>query len=135
MINFSDSISSVSPENLNGFFVDWPNPPGPETHLRILHNSTVVILAQESTTGQVVGFINAISDGILSAYIPLLEVLPAYQGRGIGKELLRRMLEKLQNLYMVDVLCDAEMQSFYAAAGMQPGIGMMLRNYGRQSGE
>ena len=135
MINFSDSLSNISSENLNGFFVGWPNPPSPRTHLRILNNSTVVILAQESTTGQVVGFINAISDGILSAYIPLLEVIPAYQGRGIGKELLRRMLEKLQNLYMVDILCDAEMQSFYTAAGMQPGIGMMLRNYSRQSGE
>ena len=32
--------------------------------------------------GRVVGFVTAISDGVLSAYIPLLEVLPEYQGAG-----------------------------------------------------
>ena len=38
-------------------------------------------------SGQVVGFITAISDGVLSAYIPLLEVLPGWRSQGIGGEL------------------------------------------------
>jgi hypothetical protein len=44
------------------------------------------------------------------------------------------MLERLRGLYMVDLLCDPEVQSFYARLGMQPATGMMLRNYERQSG-
>lgn len=82
----------------------------------------------------VVGFITAITDHVLSAYIPLLEVLPSYQGQGIGLELVQRMLEKLNSIYMVDLLCDPDLQPFYARAGMQPASGMLVRNYHQQSG-
>ena len=88
----------------------------------------------DSVTGQVVGFINAISDGVLTAYIPLLEVLPAYQGQGIGATLVTRLLARLDHLYMVDLLCDADVQPFYARLGMRPATGMMVRHYDRQSG-
>ncbi len=119
---------------LPGFFVDWPDPPSPETHLRILAGSDYVELAIDSATGQVVGFITAISDGVLSAYIPLLEVLPEYQGQGIGTELVRRLLDRLSHLYMIDLLCDPEVQPFYARLGMHQSTGMLLRNYANQSG-
>ena len=59
-----------------------------------------------------VGFITAISDGVLSAFIPLLEVLPA-PGPGIGSELVRRMLSELEDFYMVDLVCDPELEPFY----------------------
>ena len=134
MICYVDSIESVTAENLCGFFVGWPNPPSPATHLEILRNSSLVVLAIDSETGDVVGFITAISDGVLSAYIPLLEVLPGYQKQGIGVELTRRMLEKLKGLYMVDLLCDEELQSFYAKLGMKRAQGMFLRNYECQGG-
>ncbi len=109
-------------------------PPSPETHLRILHGSDAVGLAIDDTTQQVVGFITAISDGVLSAYIPLLEVLPAYQGQGIGQLLVERMLARLADLYAVDLLCDVDMQSYYARFDMRPATGMKVRNYARQSG-
>ena len=80
------------------------------------------------------GFITAISDSVLCAYIPLLEVLPDYQGRGIGQELTQRMLAKLDHLYMVDLLCDANLQPFYARLGMRAASGMLRRNYARQAG-
>ena len=44
------------------------------------------------------------------------------------------MLERLGDLYMVDLLCDAELQPFYARFGMRPAVGMLRRNYARQSG-
>lgn len=134
MIRYVDSIESVTAENLKGFFVGWQNPPSSETHLELLKNSSVVVLAVDSETGNVVGFITAISDRVLSAYIPLLEVLPENQKNGIGLELTRRMLEKLKNLYMVDLLCDEELQSFYAKLGMKQTQGMFLRNYEFQAG-
>jgi ribosomal protein S18 acetylase RimI-like enzyme len=40
--------------------------------------------------------------------LPLLEVLPEYQGQGVGTELVRRLLARLDSLYMVDLCCDAE---------------------------
>lgn len=135
MITYTDSLEHITADKLAGFFVGWPNPPSPETHLKLLQNSSKLVLAMDETTGKAAGFITAISDGVLSAYIPLLEVLPAYQGRGIGQELTRRMIEKLNGIYMIDLLCDPELQGFYQKFGMRPAGGMLLRNYEKQSGQ
>jgi ribosomal protein S18 acetylase RimI-like enzyme len=134
MINYVSTTGNISAGQLNGFFVGWPNPPSPETHLRILRNSYRVILAIDTVTDRVVGFINAISDGILSAYLPLLEVLPEYRKRGIGGELVRRMLAEFNDFYMIDLICDPELQPYYEKLGLKKAHGMMIRNYNRQSG-
>lgn len=133
MITYVNSLANISADNLTStFFVGWLNPPSPETHLQILQGSYEVWLALDDN--QVVGFINSISDGVLSAYIPLLEVIPEYQGQGIGLELTKRMLDSLHNLYSIDLLCDGELQTFYAKLGMQPATGMLIRNYNNQAG-
>jgi GNAT superfamily N-acetyltransferase len=135
MITYTDSLEEITADNLSGgFFVGWPNPPNPDTHLRILRGSTHIILALDDQTNQVVGFINAISDGVLNAFIPLLEVLPTHQKQGIGAELVRRMLDKLRSLYAIDLLCDTDLQPFYERFGMRPYTAMLYRNYDRQSG-
>ncbi len=133
-ITYQSDLQGITADRLQGFFVGWPHPPSPATHLRILQGSDCIELAVDAATGQVVGFVNAISDGVLTAYMPLLEVLPAYQGQGIGATLVTRLLARLEHLYMVDLLCDADVQPFYARLGMRPATGMMLRNYERQSG-
>ena len=133
-MRYLTSTDAITVDQLHGFFVGWPNPPSPETHLAILRRSDAVVLAIDEETGRVVGFVNALSDGVLNAFIPLLEVLPEYQGRGIGSELVQRLLAQLGNLYAVDLLCDADVQPFYTRLGMQPAQGMILRNYARQSG-
>jgi len=135
MIEYTCSVESIIPVQLQGFFAGWPHPPSPQTHLHLLQNSSRVALALDSETGKVVGFITAITDGVLSAHIPLLEVLPAYQHQGIGKILVETMLEQLRGLYMIDLLCDPDLQPFYQQLGMKPAVGMMLRNYDRQAAE
>ena len=134
MINYTFTTKGISPEQLKGFFAGWPNPPSPETHLRLLKNSDEIVLAIDQEAKRVVGFITAITDHVLSAYIPLLEVLPEYRGRGIGKELVDSMLVRLGDLYMIDLICDQELQAFYAKHGMFEATGMMMRNYDNQSG-
>ncbi|MCM3005204.1 GNAT family N-acetyltransferase [Priestia koreensis] len=131
---YTHSLEHITADMLTGFFVDWPNPPSTETHLRLLKNSSHVVLGIDETTGQVVGFITAVSDGVLSAYIPLLEVLPAYKKNGIGKELVRKMFDRLSHLYMIDLCCDDDLVPFYKQFGMMNGKSMLLRNYERQSG-
>ena len=134
-VRYTDSLENVTAEDLRGFFVGWLNPPSPETHLELLRNSDEIVLAVDEKSGHLIGFITAITDKVLSAYVPFLEVLPEYQSCGIGQELTRRMLEKLGGLYMVDLLCDRELQPFYERLGMKAAHGMMVRNYERQSGE
>jgi len=131
---YKNELDGISSDMLKGFFVDWPNPPNLETHLKLLNNSSKVIIAVERKSNQVVGFITAISDGVLSAYIPLLEVLPAYKNKGIGKELVSRMLKELDDIYMIDLCCDDDLVPYYDKFGMRQANGMVLRNYNRQSG-
>ena len=132
---YQESLDGISPEMLQGFFVDWPNPPNPQTHFKLLRNSDIVVLAIDDQGNRVVGFITAISDGVLSAYIPFLEVLPEYQNKGIGKELVKRMLKELDELYMVDLMCDEDLQSYYEKLCMLKASGMIKRNYNMQAGK
>lgn len=133
-IVYTTEVAGVTPEQLEGFFVGWPNPPDAATHLRLLRGSDAVVLARDEETGNVVGFITAITDKVLAAYIPHLEVLPAWQGQGIGAELVRRMLDHLRDFYMIDLMCDPELQSYYERFGFVRSQGMVFRNYENQSG-
>ena len=127
MIDYTSDLAALSPADLQGFFVGWPSPPTPQAFLEILRNSSHVVLAKDGAL--VVGFVNAVSDGRLSAYIPLLEVLPEHHGQGIGQELVRRIREQLHDVYMVDVMCDEDLVPFYEKAGMSRATGMVMRNY------
>ncbi|WP_235910241.1 GNAT family N-acetyltransferase [Deinococcus kurensis] len=126
------SLDGLTPGQLHGFFVDWPNPPTPETFLRLLRGSYRVVLAVHD--GQVIGFVQAISDGVLTAYIPLLEVRPAWQGRGVGCALMARMQDELRHLYAVDLGCDDDLVPFYERLGMRRGNLMVTRTHARQNG-
>lgn len=119
MISYQDHLDGVTPERLTGFWSGWPSPPTPELHMRILEGSEAVVLATDALAGdRVVGFITAVGDGVLASYIPLLEVLPDYRGRGIGTELVRRLLERLRDRYMIDLVCDEDLVPFYERFGL-----------------
>lgn len=126
-VEYTASLEGVKPAHLHGFFEGWQSPPSPERHLAILRSSYRVVIAREPGAPHLIGFANAISDGVHSAFIPLLEVLSAHRGRGIGSELVRRLLRELGHLYSVDVVCDPELQPFYERFDMAPLVGMALR--------
>lgn len=133
MIRYTDDMHAVEADQLQGFFVGWPAPPSPEKHLAVLRGSYHAVVALDDDD-RVVGFINMISDGVLTAFIPWLEVLPERQGQGIGEELVRRVLKAAENLYSVDLLCDAELQPYYEKFGMRAIPGMGLRHWGALQG-
>lgn len=81
-----------------------------------------------------VGFINAISDGIFSAFIPMLEVLPDYKNNGIGSELIRQMEASLAHIYSLDIVCDDDVSNFYIIHGFSRIAGMVKRRYANQAG-
>ena len=64
-------------------------------------------------------------------HIPPLAVSPAYQGRGIGSELVRRMQDRLGYLFGIDLLCDPDMRPYYECLGMKAVTGMVIRNRDR----
>jgi len=129
MIRYTDELHTITPAHLEGFFAGWPTPPSPQTHLKLLQGSSKRVVAIDSVSGSVVGFVTAITDGALAAYIPLLEVLPSFQGQGIGSKLIEEILAQLKGYYMIDVICDEELTDFYKRFNLAPARGMILRNY------
>ncbi len=125
-MRYAEDLDGVSAGALTGFFVGWPRPPGPPALLRALSGSSHVGLAWDGD--RVVGLVCALSDGALAASVPLLEVLPSHQGRGIGTELLRRLLLRLQDVYMLDLVCDPGLVPFYERLGLVRLTAMSRRN-------
>lgn len=133
-VSYRESAADLRASALpGGFFEGWTAAPTADEHLELLRNSSHVSIAVDE--GRVVGFVNALSDGVLAAYIPLLEVLPEYRGQGISTELIRRLLDLAGPLYMVDVMCDADVVPFYERLGFHPAAGAVIRNYGWRSPE
>lgn len=127
MIAYVDSLDGIEAGQLQGFFVGWQHPFPPPEHRRMLAGSDRVQLAIDEETNQVVGFVAALTDDVQGAFITLLEVLPAYQGQGIGHALMERMLEQLRDIQTIELMCDADLVPFYQRFGMKPAGGMVLR--------
>lgn len=133
MITYTTDVAAVDVTHLEGpFFVGWPDPPDATTHLAILRGSSRVVLAWADD--RVVGFATALTDGVLAAFVPLLEVTPTHQGRGIGAELVRRLVAELEPLYAIDAICDPELVPFYERLGFVAIDGVARRDRSVQSG-
>ena len=127
MINYQCNLENITPDALEGFFVGWKAPYTKEKHYQVLKNSQYIVLAIKNN--KVIGFINALSDQVSHAFIPLLEVIPEEQNQGIGTKLMEIMLEQLNDITNIDLICDQEMQNFYQRFKMFKSHGMIIRKY------
>lgn len=130
MIILHDSLAQFHPEDFIGFFQGWPRQPSPEQHFQILQSSYALTIAYDSKKHKVAGFVNAISDGIFYAFIPLLEVRPEYRMQQVGSLMLTHLRKRLSTFYAVDAIADHEVSGFYLKAGFSPCDGFVTRNHG-----
>lgn len=93
---------------------------------RLVSGSLWVVSAWEGDV--LVGFARAISDGVFNAYISTVAVLPAYQKRGIGRELVRRLMEDRDGIQFV-LHANERAYSFYLHIGLdfQPFDNVLMR--------
>jgi GNAT superfamily N-acetyltransferase len=128
-IVWTGDVSAIREEQLQGFFVGWPTRPTPAQHLASLQGSlhAVVALDGDGPDAPVVGFMTVVGDGALVAFVPWLEVLPQWQGLGIGRELVRRAVDAVPGAYSVDLVCDEDVAGWYERLGWTRLVGMGLR--------
>lgn len=62
---------------------------------------------------RLVGLVCSLDDGAVTAYINYLIVHPDYQRMGIGKELMRRILNEYRDFLRVELIADAGATEFY----------------------
>jgi GNAT superfamily N-acetyltransferase len=126
---FSADCDGLGCDDLAGFFVGWPHPPTLDDRLEIVRAADEVVICR--VDAEVVGFATAITDRRFAAYIPLVEVLPAHQGRGIGSQMVTALLERLRDCYMIDLVCDDDVVPFYERLGGTRLAAVAWRNHHR----
>jgi len=131
MITYS-AERNFTKEQLAGLFnsVEWLSGKYPAKLKKALDNCETVFTAWDNE--KLVGLINAIDDGVLTAYVHYLCVDPAYQKKGIGKELLRQVKNKYKDyLYLLLVAENEPLIGYYTGHGFQCYNGryvMMIQN-------
>lgn len=92
--------------------VSWLSADYPERLFKALNGSDALYTAWDGD--RLVGLINAIDDGELTAYVHYLVVDPEYQKSGIGKTLLNMVKEKYKNyLYLLLVAENPPLVGYY----------------------
>ena len=116
-VEYRDS-QEFSSEQLQELFesVEWLVGKYPEKLIIAMKNSGTVFSAWDD--GKLVGLINAMDDGILNAYVHYLLVNPKYQGKGIGKELMRMMKEKYKDYRRIVLISYNKQVGFYQNSGL-----------------
>lgn len=84
-----------------------------ETLLKSYH----MVSAYENS--RLVGFGRILSDGVLHAMIYEMIVVPDYQGKGIGREILNRLVQKCKedNIRDIQLFCAKGKRKFYEKHG------------------
>jgi GNAT superfamily N-acetyltransferase len=89
----------------------------PDTIRGMLANADVIVTARSG--GLLVGISRAITDRSFCTYLSDLAVDRAFQGRGIGKELIRRTHESAGHHTLLILLAAPKAQTYYPHVGMQ----------------
>lgn len=90
---------------------EWSAAKKPELLYKALLASHSLVTAWDGDA--LVGLGNAISDGFLVVYYPHLLVLPEYQGRGIGSELMRMLMARYAGFHQHMLVADGRAIDFY----------------------
>jgi len=87
-------------------------------------------------TGEQVGFARAVSDGVGFAYLADVFVLDAHRGRGLGKRLIRRMIDDGPGADMRWTLFTGDAHGLYRQFGfVEPDATAMVRPAQYRAGE
>ena len=96
---------------------EWSAAEKPDLLHKALLNSHSLVTAWDGT--KLIGLGNAISDGYLVVYYSHLLVLPEYQGRGIGTELMRRLIKRYEGFHQHVLVADGRAIDFYRKCGFE----------------
>lgn len=98
--------------------VNWPSANYSERLVNAMKNSSRVVSAWEGD--KLIGLINSLDDGELTAYVHYLLVNPNYQGKGIGQTLVEKMKENyITYLYFILISENKETIGFYEKCGLK----------------
>jgi len=99
--------------------VEWSSGHYPEKLVIAMKNSGAVFTAWDDE--KLIGLVNALDDGIMTAYVHYFLINPAYQGKGIGKELVRLISKKYKHYLRIVLIAYKNEIGFYQSCGFETG--------------
>ena len=99
--------------------VGWTNYTSNPTMLKNALEHSLFLISARDEEGKLIGFLRAVGDGYSIVYIQDIIVLPEYQRKGIGTQLLRQTLEHFKEVYQMILTTDSELKTiaFYESNG------------------
>lgn len=121
-ITYSE-CKEISREQLQSLFksLDWKSGDFPDELQEAMKNSHSVVTAWYQ--GELIGLVNALSDGVMTVYFHYMLVRPNYQNMGIGKNILEMILNKYEGYKNKLLISYENAESFYRKAGFIPEEG------------
>ena len=101
--------------------VQWDSANYPDKLFQAIRNSHHVISAWDGK--RLVGLMNALSDGVMTAYFHYLLVRPEYHGKGIGRSLVKQMLDHYADYARKILIAYEQEAEFYKHCGFELGDG------------
>lgn len=131
MIQYSDDGSALDPAELAGLFergAGWRMPRALDAWRDLVANTPLLLVAREE--GRLIGFARLLTDFVRYANLYDVVVAPEFRGRGVGTELVRRLIDhprvaRVRTFW----LASADSFSFYERFGFcrdGAGHGMFL---------
>ena len=120
-IELDDDPARVDVDAVHRFLTNeayWAKGRSRETVERLVREAARVVGVYRD--GKQVGFARAVTDGVSVAYLADVYVLPEHRGRGLGKELVREMVERGPYAHVRWLLHTRDAHSIYEQAGFGP---------------
>lgn len=118
-LEWTDSMDGVDWEELSALYKLAPLGDKPAANLKIAFgNSRFRCFVRDQ--GRIVGVGRAVADGIDVSYICDVALLPEYQGTGLGKQIVNRLLELSKGHKKVIIYSVPGKEPFYRKFGFLP---------------
>ncbi len=112
----------------------WQESPEARETIPAMIRGSVRFMVARSIDGRIVGMARVISDGYSDAYIQDVVVLKDYRGRGVGRELVRRLTQFCvsRKIGWIGLVAEPGTQSLYEELGYGPLVGYQPMLYGKR---
>jgi len=112
----------------------WQESPEARAVIPAMIRGSLCFMVARSLDGRIIGMARVISDGYSDAYIQDVVVLNAHRGRGIGRELVRRLTQfcVARKIGWIGLVAEPGTQGLYEELGYGPLVGYQPMLYGKR---
>jgi ribosomal protein S18 acetylase RimI-like enzyme len=112
----------------------WQESPEARAAIPLMIKGSFCFMVARSVESRIIGMARVISDGYSDAYIQDVVVLANHRGRGVGRELIRRLTQFCisRKISWIGLVAEPGTQELYEDLGFGPLVGYQPMLYGKR---